>query len=442
MRAPAAMGASRVTALRAPPGHRRILGLVRLKEAPRGTLPALRPGVVDAILYGTSATVTAFIATGAGITPHREWARVAVGPYAAAAVVSLLIARRGPATRLRTWIALAVFVTAALAPLAIETTRRSHSDMGRHAQSEAIIVEEAAKAMLDGRDPYAATYLRGPLAERPLATKTHFPYLPGMVLFGLPRALDGRSPLADARVWFALATVAAAGAALLSPHPWFRAGDRLLVFQVLAVLPTGALAMATGGDDVPVLALMLLALVLMRDGRLAGAGLAAGAAAALKQTAWILLPFLLVATMAGRARRRTAAAFVAVALPAIVPFVLWNPWAFIEDAIRFPLGIGRGQTVAATPTVGSALVHAFPSAKVPLTILLVTLVGAIGTFALARRPPRSASAAAGTASIVLVAGLLLAPAARVGYLVYPIDLAVWAFVLRSVHSGRGGVPDP
>jgi hypothetical protein len=47
------------------------------------------------------------------------------------------------------------------------------------------------------------------LVARPIATKTHFPYLPGMLAFGVPRALDGRSPLADARVWFALVTLAA-----------------------------------------------------------------------------------------------------------------------------------------------------------------------------------------------------------------------------------------
>ena len=114
----------------------------------------------------------------------------------------------------------------------------------------------------------------------------------------------------------------------------------------------------------------------------------------------------------------------------------------LEDAIRFPLGIGRERTVAATPTICSALVHAFPGAKVPLSLLLVAIVVGIAVFVLVRRPPRSASAAAGSAATVLAAGLLLAPAARTGYLAYPIDLAVWAFAMRSVHSGPGAVPEP
>jgi uncharacterized membrane protein len=264
-----------------------------------------------------------------------------------------------------------------------------------------------------------------------------------MVAFGLPRALDGRSPFADARVGFALVTLGATAAALLSRRTrWFEGTDRVLVFQVLAVLPTGALAVATGGDDLPVLSLMLLALVLMRDARPAGAGLALGAAAAMKQTAWVLLPFLLLATTTGPARRRTAAGFAAVALPVIIPFALWDPSAFVEDAIRFPLGIGRERTVAGSTTIGSALVHAFPGAKVPLSLLLVAIVVGIAAFVLVRRTPRSASAAAGSAAIVLAAGLLLAPAARVGYLAYPIDLAVWAFAIRSVDSGPGAMPEP
>src|SRR5439155_11075931 len=131
----------------------------------------------------------------------------------------------------------------------------------------------------------------GPLVARPIATKTHFPYLPGMIAFGLPRALDGRSPVADARVWFALATLAVAGIALLPRGSALEPNDRLRAFQVLAVLPTGALLMATGGDDLPVLALMLLTLVLADEGRPAGAGVALGVAAAMKPTAWILVPF-------------------------------------------------------------------------------------------------------------------------------------------------------
>ena len=394
---------------------------------------------VDAILYAASALFALVTILAAAIPQYRGWGRMAAIPYAAAAAVALALALapalRSSGTRVRMWLAIAVLIGAALIPMAVEAALRSDQGMGLHAQSEVIVTEEAAKALLDGRDPYATTYLRGPLAARPVATKTHFPYLPAMIAFGLPRALDGRSPVGDARVWFALATLGAAAAALLPRRRTaMEPNDRLLAFQVLAVLPTGALLMATGGDDLPVLALMLLALVLADAERPAGAGVALGVAAALKPTSWALIPFLLVAIPRERARGRAGAALAAVFVPLVVPFALWNPAAFVEDAIRFPLGLGTAKSAAGTPTLGSALIGALPGAKVPLTLLFGAVVAAVALVLLIRRPPASAGEAARAAAIVFAVAVLLAPSARAGYLVYPVDLFVWSIALRRRRS--------
>ncbi len=56
--------------------------------------------------------------------------------------------------------------------------------------------------------------------------------------------------------------------------------------QAATVLPICALTLATGGDDLPVLALCLLAFALATTGRLAGSGVAIGLAASLKLFAW------------------------------------------------------------------------------------------------------------------------------------------------------------
>src|SRR5207237_123955 len=158
-----------------------------------------------------------------------------------------------------------------------------------------------------------------------LGTKTHFPYLPGMLLFGLPRAVAGTAAATDGRVWFALATFGALG---LGFRRWRAPPERkLLAFQLLLVVPTGALALATGGDDVPVAALIFLALVLLTDDRPGGAALAAGAAAALKQTAWLALPFLVIAIGRQRGRRGALAAAglsLGVVVAVVGPFVAWN----------------------------------------------------------------------------------------------------------------------
>ena len=75
--------------------------------------------------------------------------------------------------------------------------------------------------------------------------------------------------------------------------------------------------MAGGGDDLPVVALMLLGLALLererrrgssppRTGPLLAAGAVLGLAAATKQTGWFLLPFLLAAAWQRGGRRYTA----------------------------------------------------------------------------------------------------------------------------------------
>jgi len=59
---------------------------------------------------------------------------------------------------------------------------------GAHAQSEVIIVEEAAAATLDGDDPYAAEYRNGPLSARPEATQ-----IVGELVAGDRRRMDARN---------------------------------------------------------------------------------------------------------------------------------------------------------------------------------------------------------------------------------------------------------
>ena len=363
----------------------------------------------------------------AGIPIFREWGRMAAGAYAAGALAALWASRRRAGGRARVWVAAAVFTGAAVLPLALEAVWRANADPGSHAQSEALVTEEAARALTDVRNPYAAAYLHGSLAARPLGTQTHFPYMPGMLAFGLPRALDGRSPLADARVWFAATTVGVGALALRLAKGGV--DPRLRAAQVLAVLPTGAAFMATGGDDLPVLALMLLSLALMGAARPGAAGFAAGAAAAMKQTAWPFLAFLVWAARdehGRRARGRALASSMAIALPVVAPFVAWDPGAFFEDVFRFPLGLGDQPSAAATPTLGGTLVAAFPAAGGAITVALMTLVAGVSAFLLLRRPAASAAEAAGHAAMVLSLAILLAPAARLGYLIYPLNMFVWS----------------
>src|SRR5207253_5949177 len=156
---------------------------------PDGARAHRRAAMGDALIYAGCAVAAFGVRVIASIPLQREWAILAVGPYCAAAAIAAILAVRRAGLRPRALLAVAVFLGAAVLPTALKISWRAHTGPGFHAQSEAIITEEAATATVHGHDPYAATYLSGPLAARPLGTKSHFPYLPTMLLFGLPRAL-------------------------------------------------------------------------------------------------------------------------------------------------------------------------------------------------------------------------------------------------------------
>ncbi|HYY80376.1 MAG TPA: hypothetical protein VFD04_14505 [Actinomycetes bacterium] len=121
----------------------------------------------DAALYGASALLAVVAAVADYIPLQRQWARLAVGPYAAGAVAAALLAlawRRRPARRpllARTVVALAVLVGATLVPLTLELGWRAHAGDGSHAQSEVFLIEQGARTLLHGTDPTPSPTTRG-----------------------------------------------------------------------------------------------------------------------------------------------------------------------------------------------------------------------------------------------------------------------------------------
>lgn len=392
--------------------------------------------MLDALLYGLSASFAAITAGAAGIPLQRTWGHAAWWGYlvATAAAVTLSLRHRSEShdERHRALLVVAVFALTAVVPLVIAAHLRAEGNPGDHAQSEVIIVEEGADVLFEGRDPYAEGYLGGPLSDRPLATQVHFPYMPFMLAFGIPRALVGHVPWADARVWFTIFSLSVALPSLLRMHTSPHA--RVRTFQVLFALPTGALLLATGGVDIPVLALLLATFVLAQRGETRSAGLAGGLALATKQTSLLVLPFVALAIADGSARRRFLATTGLVGAGLTLPFALWDVRAFIEDAVLFPLGAGHGGTAAQTPTVGSWLLDLFPSQRGVITALLVLLILGVVALLLLSGRGKSMAQACTRAGGAFFFACAFAPAARVGYLVYPVNLIAWAFAFRQAEA--------
>jgi hypothetical protein len=392
----------------------------------------------DPALYGAAAAVAASSAWLDHIPLQRQWARLALVPYAVAAVVALLLAlrrRTRPARRAlpaRAALAGVVLLGVLVVPLSLEIAWRARDGDRLHVQSEIFLTEEGARALLRGRDPYSASYDYGLLRTYPAGVWQHIPYLPGIFAFGMPRALFGRGPLTDARIGF---TVVSLAAALLALRLSGISGDRrLLLLTVLLILPTGARYLVGGGDDVAVLALLLLAVVLEQRRRPVAAGLVAGLACAIKQTAWLALPFLALAAVDRDGRRagwRYLAAVGAVVVPVVGPFAVWDAGSLVRSVVLFPLGLTNEPTTARGLTLGQLLAGPFPHAKAAIALLLAAgLVGG-GVLLAVKRPPSSAAMAARHAGVLLVVAVALAPAGRLGYLIYPANLVVWSWLLAS-----------
>jgi hypothetical protein len=393
-----------------------------------------RGPLVDAALYCSSALFALLVLGNSSLTRNRTWADFAWPTYAAgAAGAALLWAFRariggGRLVRAQALLAAGVVVGAVALPLGVEAGRRSvPARLHPYAASEVVVTEAAARRVLHGRDPYSTDFDSPELAGRRPSTAEHFPYLPGMVAFGVPRALVADTPWTDARLFFLLATAAAAAFAL---RRWRGPpGHRLRAFQVLMVLPTGAAALVTGGDDVPVLALCLLALALLDRGRETASAAAAAGAGLLKLTAWPLLLVLAARSRRGRAAFAAAGAVVVAAAAA-------GPGGFVDDVLLFPAGLTNLPSPAATTTLGSMMIAPVGESspyRVALTLVLLAVAAAIAVAvfaAVGRRRSFAASDAAAAAALVLLASIVLAPVARAGYVVYPLDLFAWAVLLR------------
>jgi uncharacterized membrane protein len=162
-----------------------------------------------------------------------------------------------------------------------------------------------------------------------------------------------------------------------------------------------------------------------------------GLAAAIKQTAWPLLPFLVVAARDRSGKRATGRALAgagAVLVPVVLPFLVWDPAAFVEDTVLYPLGLTEERTLAGSPTIGHLLGRAFPSARGPLLVVLSASVLIVGAYLLIRRSPATAAGAADRTAIVFTLAVLLATAGRFGYLIYPLHLVLWNRLL--LRPGR------
>ena len=417
-------------------------GWWRLGRAP------ISPAGLDVVLYSLAALFSLGAALRSSIPLYREWGQIAVGPYLLAAGLAAIITIRGrrrPVVGLRTVLAGLVVVGTVLVPLAFEITWRFDiSPQALHVQPEVVVVERAATLIVHGHDPYQAVvvdgHLHGRVAGLP-AYEAFFPYLPAMAIFGAPAALGVPRQLGDARLWFTFSTLLAVALAL-----WWApasADRRLRALQVAVVLPWATLTMATGGDDLPIVGLLIASMVLAQRRRPGWAGVVLGVASAMKFTAWPLAALALFAAFDREGRRRPLrmlAGMMAVVAPVALAGFLAGPRRFVANVVLFPLGLSGVASPAGSALPGHIIVSAVPSIHriFPVVCALVGVV--VLVLYLRRRPPHDAAEVCKVAGWVLLVAILLAPATRIGYLIYPLNFFVWSWMLTAPEPPSGLLP--
>ncbi|MGH3658131.1 MAG: hypothetical protein ACRDUA_15865, partial [Micromonosporaceae bacterium] len=97
--------------------------------------------------------------------------------------------------------------------------------------------------------------------------------------------------------------------------------------------------------------------------------------------------------------------------------------------------MGLVKSPAASPFPGHLIATGLPFGRAVAATLLVAAAVAIGVWLL-RRPPDTVGATAGVCALGLLVAILLMPATRFGYLLYPAGYAVWAVALGQLVGTR------
>ena len=242
-------------------------------------------------------------------------------------------------------------VVPTIASIVLRETGRPYT----YVHDGAIMVEEAARKLLAGNNPYVTDYLDTPLYYWPMVNNPalyHFTYFPFLFLITTPFvwAFDRIGLFWDQRYLYLPAYLATLA---ILPSLVARVPQRLALVALVGLNPQLFPFVVEGRNDFFVLAFLLAGIALVQKEHRSSGALAIAVAGAVKLHALFLLPFLVVYfaahPSAGRSRRRDirglcsalwrpltpAAIFLAVTF---LPFLIADFPAFYDDVVRYNAG--------------------------------------------------------------------------------------------------------
>jgi hypothetical protein len=395
----------------------------------------------DGLLYLLAAAFALALGVTSSQPAQWQWGYLSVGPYLLVAALALVLGRRTLRRehRVRLLLLGVVIVGVVFIPLGLE----AH---WRQAQPEVGVIDRSGKLLSQGLDPYRVYNKNGHLVNEIKGLpsfESFFPYFPLMGVFGLPAADSKQSKgLTDARIFMTLMTLIASGWALALLR--LSRSQKLRVAQVLIALPTGALFLSTGGDDMPILALLLLGVAALQRRQTNLAGISLGLAAAMKLTAWPMAAGALLVTRNREGRptwRRLLAWIGAIVLVTTVPFVFKAPAAFMWNVFAFPLGLAGVASPAASALPGHILTTWVPALGHVLAPVALLVGGYFVTKYARAHWPLTLSKLLSILCVVFTVMMCVASATRAGYVIYPLNFALWAVVTREAQVKETPAPE-
>ena len=389
----------------------------------------------DGILYLASGVFALILGFTSGEPAQWHWGYLTFAVYFAAAILMFLFARSRWANSfsLRKYILLFLVVGVVIIPLGLEAHwRQNNSTL---AQPEVSVIERAANNVINGKDPYSAYVKDGKLHNQIKGVPSYesfYPYGVFLSIFGIPEAISHKGyGLTDARLVMTLLTIVVGLIALRLLRS--SREKKLRVAQVLIALPTGALFLCTGGDDMPVLALMLLGVVALQRKQTYVAAVSIGLAAAMKLTAWPMALGSMIVVRDEKHFGKWKQFFIVSSLIVIVtilPFAIKAPHTFITNVFSFPFGLSGINSPAASALPGHILATFWSPSKHILPATTLIIGGAFMTRYLRTHWPLTLSkmlSLLGTCFLVLIC---VSSATRFGYCIYFVNVWVWSWATR------------
>ena len=308
--------------------------------------------------------------------------------------------RRAWFTTRRRWLHLAAIITIfVVAPTIASIVLRETGKPYTYVHDGALMIEEAARKLLAGHNPYATNYLDTPLYYWPMVNNPalyHLTYFPFLFLITVPFVwlFDHFGLFWDQRYLYLPAYLATLAVLPLLVR---RTEHRIALVGLVGLNPQLFPFVIEGRNDFFVLLFLFAGIALLQRGRTTLGSLAIAAAAAAKLHALFLLPFLVVYLVATRKPRSVGQALRALTpvipgamflLVMFVPFLV-NDWnAFYDDVVRYNAG-GAAWTYPISGMGFSALLLAlgiiqFRQADFPFAVIEIVVATPIALYTMYR----------------------------------------------------------